>query len=128
MTLTRAPVEAESSVTELPLFATQMWAPPVVMAHGSSNPHPRTFTLESGLTGVVDGKARETLSHAPPAADASTNGARAKPDRDSAQTTTVRLKTPRFALIDGPLRWTKVHNIAPIPCNGAFALTSQPAP
>ena len=39
MTLTRAPVEAESSVTELsPSFATQMWPPCEVMADGSSKP------------------------------------------------------------------------------------------
>ena len=43
MTLTRAPVEAESSVTELPRpgkpkFATQMWAPSEVMAKGPLNP------------------------------------------------------------------------------------------
>ena len=39
MTFTRAPVEAESSVTELPSpFATQMWLPPEAMADGPFNP------------------------------------------------------------------------------------------
>ena len=39
MTLTRAPVEAESSVTESPtLFATQTWVPPEAMAAGLLNP------------------------------------------------------------------------------------------
>ncbi len=39
MTLPRAPVAAESSVTELSEeFATQMWVPPEVTASGPSNP------------------------------------------------------------------------------------------
>ncbi len=39
MTLTRVPVEAESSVTELPQkFATQTWVPSEAMADGLSNP------------------------------------------------------------------------------------------
>ncbi len=39
MTLTRAPVEAESSVTELPAeFATQMWVSSEVMPREPLNP------------------------------------------------------------------------------------------
>jgi len=39
MTLTSAPVEAESSVTELPEgFVTQMWVPSEVTASGPSEP------------------------------------------------------------------------------------------
>jgi len=39
MTFTRAPVEAEISVTELPYrFATQTWVPSEVMEVGPSNP------------------------------------------------------------------------------------------
>ena len=46
MTWTRAPVEALSSVTELPSkFATQTWVPSEAMATGSENPY-----LEAEMT------------------------------------------------------------------------------
>jgi hypothetical protein len=71
MTFTRAPVEAESSVTESPQFATQMWVPPEVMLPGPLNLQPISLTPESGRTGVADGETWEALFPVAPTADES---------------------------------------------------------
>src|ERR1017187_3630450 len=105
------PVEAEISVTDLPRLATQTCVPSEVMAHGSSNPHPRTLTPVSGLSRVDDAETREAFSHAGPIADVGTSVTRVTPDKDSAPTATARQNRPDFTLTDGPLKWTKVHHI-----------------
>ncbi len=96
MTLISVPVDAESSVTVLPRFTTQTWAPEVATAQGSSKPHPRTLTPESGLPTVPDVETREAPCEVAPTAGAGATVERARPDRHIAPTATVRRNRPRF--------------------------------
>jgi hypothetical protein len=120
MTFTKARAEAENSVTELPSeFATQTWVPSEVMSYGPVKPHPESLAPESAVTGLADGEVREALLLAAPKADADTKAIGAKPARESAPTTTVRLNRRKPSLIDGPPRIGEGISYQPTWCSGA---------
>ena len=99
-------------MTDLPPFTTQTWPPPVVIAHGSSNPQPRTLTPDSGPVGVAE---TEDPPTAAPTGDVDGKATRVALSAASAPAAALRRKKATPAAGDGLLKGTKVHHTRPQP-------------
>ena len=80
----------------LPRFTTQTLVPSAAMAHGSSNPHPKTLTPVSEPV-AADAESREALFTAAPTTDGTTKATR---ERSKVPTATMRQVKTDFALTD----------------------------